>query len=432
MRKPAIADRLSCTHVCLQEQLSVLRASLILAHKQQHQQQQIQHVDPYTTSRHPSPDAMQPPSFSAAAAVHIPEAPSIHDCEDASPTKADQRKAATRQFTTESPQKHRSSQQQQQQSVEHGVVTAGSPSTPPAAVSAAANSPPQGAGQQAATAPDVSTPASSAQQPPQDSHLEQQQQQQQVAVSDTAEQLLAAASKVQQLVEQLSGREPSAAADLSVLQWQLTAIYGGLTCHNSSSGSTSDAPHCSSGSNGTGNSCSTSNDNNNSSSNESTDAGLQGQRHGVLQGVSCTGSDPLSATCSPAAAAADRKSSHASAAIYVDATTGTSPQRDAAAAVVAAVGQADSQQPQQQQQVQELSRTAAAAQLFSGAATSSGSGSKLVAASLCWYYLEPGDPPIVKGPYDAGKHWSITHSDTDSTTADQVHVWYSCLCVMLC
>lgn len=379
------------SHVCLQEQLSVLRASLILAHKQQHQQQQhIQHVDPYTTSHHASPDAKQPSSLSAAAAVHIPDAPSIHDCEDASPTKADQRKGA-RQFAPDSPQKHRPTSQQQQQQHDAGH---GSPPTP-AAVVGAADSAVQAAGQAAINAPDFSTPNSSTRQPLQDSHPKQQQQH--VAVSETAEQLLAAASKVQQLVEQLSGREPSAAADLSVLQWQLTAIYGGLTCSNSSS-VTSDAPCGSSGSNQRQNS---SGDNNSSSSEGGSDAGLQGQRHGVLQGVSCTGSDPLSAACSPAAATADKKGSQTSAAIYVDATTGTSPQREAAAA---AVGQADPQQQQQLQEAQELGRTAAAAQLFSGAATNSGSGSKLVAASLCWYYLEPGDPPIVKGPYDAGMH----------------------------
>lgn len=59
--------------------------------------------------------------------------------------------------------------------------------------------------------------------------------------------------------------------------------------------------------------------------------------------------------------------------------------------------------------MQGLSRTAAAAHMFSGAAnsSSSGSGSKLAAASLCWYYLEPGDPPIQKGPYDAGEWWML-------------------------
>jgi hypothetical protein len=63
--------------------------------------------------------------------------------------------------------------------------------------------------------------------------------------------------------------------------------------------------------------------------------------------------------------------------------------------------------------MQELSRTAAAAQLFSGAANSSGSGggSKLAAASLCWFYLEPGDPPIVKGHYDAGEWWMLFVQD---------------------
>jgi hypothetical protein len=193
---------------------------------------------------------------------------------------------------------------------------------------------------------------------------------------------------VQQLVEHLSATEPSAAADLSVLQWQLTAIYGMLTCTSSSSSSEGGTAGCGTGQPGTCVDIS-------SSSTVS-----PGQRHGVLQGVSCTGSDPLSATCSPAAAdvKAQHGSSPAAAAVYVDATTGTSPAREASAAA----GQPDSQQ--QLEQLQELSRTAAAAQMFSGAAnsSSSGSGSKLAAASLCWYYLEPGDPPIIKGPYDAG------------------------------
>lgn len=46
--------------------------------------------------------------------------------------------------------------------------------------------------------------------------------------------LLTAAAKLQQLVEQLTQREPAAAADLSLLQWQLTAAYGSLTGTTSS------------------------------------------------------------------------------------------------------------------------------------------------------------------------------------------------------
>jgi hypothetical protein len=217
--------------------------------------------------------------------------------------------------------------------------------------------------------------------------------QQQLDTSEIAEQLLAAASKVQQLVEQLSATEPSAAADLSVLQWQLTAIYGSLTpsCAEAiSSGSSSAA-----GDSGNASSCP---DGNHSSSM------VVGRQQGVLQGVTCTGSDPLSASCSPAAHKSS-KQDKSGGVVLVDAAIGTSPMRDVPSAEAAAARQG-TQQPQvmleQGQDWQAASRTAAAAQLFSGAANSSGSGSKLVAASLQWWYLEPGDPPIVKGPYDAG------------------------------
>jgi hypothetical protein len=353
----------------------VLRASLILAHKQQHASQQAQHADLYAASpqQHASPEPQQ------VAALVIPEQPSTQDDEDASPTKADQRKAAAaRQHTPDSPQKQRRSDQQQHASPADPTTVSSL-----AAAAAAADVPAQ----------EAAGPLSSSS--PQQQHSAQPEQQQ--VVSETAEKLLAAVSKVQQLVEALSTNEPSAAADLSVLQWQLTAIYGGLTCTNSSSDAAGecvgDQPDCTAAgadahagrhhSSGTG------------------AAAGQGPRHGILQGVSCTGADPLSASCSPAAAAgAAAAGRQGTAAVYVDATTGTSPQRDAASAGAAA-GHTEHQQ--QQQQVQELSRTAAAAQLFSGAANNSSSGSKLAAASLCWYYLEPGDPPIVKGPYDAGK-----------------------------
>lgn len=340
----------------------MLRASLILAHKQQHQQ--AQRADPYATSpqQHASPEPQQ------VAALVIPEHPSIHDDEDASPTKADQRKAAAaRHPTPDSPQKQRRSDQQH-----HASPAAPTNDSGLAAASAAADAPAQ----------EAAGPLSSS--PQQQLHSAQPEQLQ--GVSETAEKLLAAVSKVQQLVEALSTQEPSAAADLSVLQWQLTAIYGGLTCTNSSSDAagecTGDQPNC------------TPVDSDGDCHSSSTGAAT-GPRHGILQGVSCTGADPLSASCSPAAAAGRL----GTAAVYVDATTGTSPQRDGTSADTAA-GHAPQQQ--QQVQVQELSRTAAAAQLFSGAATNSSSGSKLAAASLCWFYLEPGDPPIVKGPYDAG------------------------------
>lgn len=344
----------------------MLRASLILAHKQQHQQ--AQRADPYATSpqQHASPEPQQ------VAALVIPEQPSIHDDEDASPTKADQRKAAARQHTPDSPKKQRRSDQQH-----HASPAAPTTDSGLAAASAAANM----------LAQEAAGPLSSS--PQQQPHSAQREQLQ--VVSETAEKLLAAVSKVQQLVEALSTQEPSAAADLSVLQWQLTAIYGGLTCTNSSSDAagecTGDQPNCTAfGADGDRHISST--------------GAAAGPRpsHGILQGVSCTGADPLSASCSPAAAAAAGRLG--TAAVYVDATTGTSPQRGGVSAETAA-GHA-AQQQQVQVQVQELSRTAAAAQLFSGAATNSSSGSKLAAASLCWFYLEPGDPPIVKGPYDAG------------------------------
>jgi hypothetical protein len=41
--------------------------------------------------------------------------------------------------------------------------------------------------------------------------------------------LLTAAAKLQRLVEQLTQREPAAAADLSLLQWQLTTMFGSMT-----------------------------------------------------------------------------------------------------------------------------------------------------------------------------------------------------------
>jgi hypothetical protein len=226
---------------------------------------------------------------------------------------------------------------------------------------------------------------------------QQQQQQQHTASADTAELLLAAASKVQQLVEQLSASEPSAAADLSVLQWQLTAVYGSLTCSStgdcssridshesgSQSVSSSSVPGSKTGNGGDG-------------------VPAQAQRGGVLQGVACDISHPLSVTSSPAAATTIGSQRSTAGGMLVDAATGTSPLRYAAAADAAQPNPC--QQQQQDPDLQAVCRTAAAAQLFSGAANSSSSsgGSKLVAASLAWYYLEPGYPPIVKGPYDAG------------------------------
>jgi hypothetical protein len=354
----------------------VLRASLILAHKQQHQ-----HSDPYDSIQHPSPDPKQHP---AAA----------QDClqEDASPTKADQHKAARQRFTPDSPQKLRGSPQHQQQlpavasPSQHDTPAAGadaaaalnseSKSTPADQAGAAATTPARQGDSNGTTAASIHA-----------------QQQQQPDTLETAEQLLAAASKVQQLVEQLSATEPSAAADLSVLQWQLTAMYGSLTCSCTvaiDGGSSSSAA----GGSGDISSCP---DGNHSSSM------VVGRQQGVLQGVTCTGSDPLSASCSPAAHKSSKRDTPGGV-VLVDAAIGTSPMRDVPSAEAAACR--GTQQPQvmleQGQDWPAASRTAAAAQLFSGAANSSGSGSKLVAASLQWWYLEPGDPPIVKGPYDAG------------------------------
>jgi hypothetical protein len=48
--------------------------------------------------------------------------------------------------------------------------------------------------------------------------------------------LLTAAAKLQRLVEQLTQREPAVAADLSLLQWQLTTAYGSMTGAPSRSG----------------------------------------------------------------------------------------------------------------------------------------------------------------------------------------------------
>lgn len=356
----------------------MLRASLILAHKQQHQ-----HSDPYDSIQHPSPDPKQHP---AAAQDRLQE--------DASPTKADQHKAARQRFTPDSPQKLRGSPQHQQQlpavasPSQHDTPAAGadaaaalnseSKSTPADQAGAAATTPARQGDSNGTTAASIHA-----------------QQQQQPDASETAEQLLAAASKVQQLVEQLSATEPSAAADLSVLQWQLTAIYGSLTrsCAEAiSSGSSSAA--------GGSVDISSSLDNQHSS------RAVTGRQQGVLQGVACTGSDPLSSSGSPAAEKGS-KQDRSRGVVLVDAAIGTSPMRDIPAAAAAACQGTQQQQQvvlqqQQEQDWQAASRTAAAAQLFSGAANSRGSGSKLVAASLQWWYLEPGDPPIVKGPYDAG------------------------------
>lgn len=355
----------------------MLRASLILAHKQQHQ-----HSDPYDSIQHPSPD---PKHHLAAAQDRLQE--------DASPTKADQHKAARQRFTPDSPQKLRGSPQHQQQlpavasPSQHDTPAAGadaaaalnseSKSTPADQAGAAATTPARQGDSNGTTAASIHA-----------------QQQQQPDTLETAEQLLAAASKVQQLVEQLSATEPSAAADLSVLQWQLTAIYGSLTrsCAEAiSSGSSSAA--------GGSVDISSSLDNQHSS------RAVTGRQQGVLQGVACTGSDPLSSSGSPAAEKGSKQDTSGGV-VLVDAAIGTSPMRIGIPAAAACQGTQQQQQvvlqQQQEQDWQAASRTAAAAQLFSGAANSSGSGSKLVAASLQWWYLEPGDPPIVKGPYDAG------------------------------
>lgn len=382
-----------------QEQLSVLRTSLILAHKQQQHQQG---TDLYDNVQHPSPDVKHPSAAAVVPALRHLRDNSTPQPEDASPTKADQRKGA-RQSTPDSSQKRKGAQQQHHQQ-QQAPSACSTPAEAPAAAPASKHDP-----STPAQAGITGTFCSNSNSTTSEQHITEPQQQpqqpqQHTHTLDTAEQLLAAASKVQQLVELLSSSEPSAAADLSVLQWQLTTIYGSLTCGGSSS---SRGGMCADGQSFDG---------------SSSGSAVQGQRNGVLQGVACTGRDPLSAACSPATA--DRKSvkSRATAVVCVDASTGTSPLREPPAAAAKASGgdqavdqrredQADTQlqqQPELQQQqdldVESDRRVAAAAQLFSGAANnSSGGGGKLVAASLAWFYLEPGEPPIMKGPYDAGE-----------------------------
>jgi hypothetical protein len=145
-----------------------------------------------------------------------------------------------------------------------------------------------------------------------------------------AEHLLAAVSKVQQLVEQLSGSEPSAAADLSLLQWQLTSLYGCLSAMQQLPCSDTTSVAVSSSSS---------------------------QPCGVLMGVSCF-EDPLSARVSTTAVAAAPPASATAATIEVAADT---------AAAQPACGE-DLAAAAQQQQQQHCARLTAAAQYFSGAA----------------------------------------------------------------
>jgi hypothetical protein len=60
-----------------------------------------------------------------------------------------------------------------------------------------------------------------------------------VVPASSAAVLLTAAAKLQRLVEQLTQREPAAAADLSLLQWQLTTMFGSMTGAPSRSGAVS-------------------------------------------------------------------------------------------------------------------------------------------------------------------------------------------------
>jgi len=158
------------------------------------------------------------------------------------------------------------------------------------------------------------------------------------STSGLPELLLSAAGKLQQLVELLTVREPSAAAELSVLQWQLISGYGQLP----------------------GSRCSTGGDA------AATNAPISSQQHHGVCSSNATNSHPLLAATTAGPEQGMSANSH--------------QLRAAGAGPVAG-----------QTCLQDCFNVAAAARLFSGATT------QLQAPHLSWYYL---DGSRVRGPHD--------------------------------
>jgi hypothetical protein len=173
--------------------------------------------------------------------------------------------------------------------------------------------------------------------------------------------LLTAAAKLQRLVEQLTQREPAVAADLSLLQWQLTTAFGHMTGAPSRNGN---------------------------------EMLLVGQSSGSSKCQGTVAEMPVVAEEGEATVAVERSSGIADSSSNSSNTgawlqTPTTPAGsvkllpadahpladEAAAAAAAAAGH-----PAQHS----AAEVAAAARLFSGAATT------LQAPSIDWYYLEEG------------------------------------------
>jgi hypothetical protein len=166
--------------------------------------------------------------------------------------------------------------------------------------------------------------------------------------------LLTAAAKLQRVVEQLTQREPAAAADLSLLQWQLTTMFGSMTGAPSRSGAVSPRLDQSSDS-GSGLSDSPA---------AETPASAE-----VAAAGNCSSSDgSMLLQDAPMTPAGSVKLQPAD----------THPLAEEAAAAAAAAAAAG--HPAQHT----AAEVAAAARLFSGAATT------LQAPSIDWYYLEEG------------------------------------------
>jgi hypothetical protein len=163
--------------------------------------------------------------------------------------------------------------------------------------------------------------------------------------------LLTAAAKLQRLVEQLTQREPAVAADLSLLQWQLTTTFGSMTGAPSRSGEV--VPLLQQSSSSTPDAA------------ESTAADEE-----VSAAV-----NEASNSSSSSEALQDAPMTPAGSVKLQPADTHPLAEDAAAAAAAAAAGH-----PAQHS----AAEVAAAARLFSGAATT------LQAPSIDWYYLEEG------------------------------------------
>uniref|UniRef100_A0A383W130 GYF domain-containing protein n=1 Tax=Tetradesmus obliquus TaxID=3088 RepID=A0A383W130_TETOB len=182
--------------------------------------------------------------------------------------------------------------------------------------------------------------------------------------------LLTAAAKLQRLVEQLTQREPAVAADLSLLQWQLTTAFGSMTGAPSRSGEDAQLTDHSSS----------------TSSSNCQDPAVE---------VPAAAAEEAAAAAVAGASGSEDSSNSNNAGGYLQTPTtpagsvklqpaDTHPLAEDAPAAAAAAGH-----PAQHS----AAEVAAAARLFSGAATT------LQAPSIDWYYLEEGGS--VRGPHDA-------------------------------